>query len=62
MGARAVVFVHSGVSQERVAAIAGFGAEMVRVAGSYDDFVEEAARVADKNGWDNRLRHILAGI
>src|ERR1700683_949654 len=51
VGARAVVFVHSGVSQERVAAIASFGAEMVRVAGSYDDSVEEAARVADKNGW-----------
>jgi diaminopropionate ammonia-lyase len=51
VGARAVVFVHSGVSQERVAAIAGFGAEIVRVAGSYDDSVEEAARVADKNGW-----------
>jgi cysteine synthase len=51
VGARAVVFVHSGVSQERVAAIASFGAGMVRVAGSYDDSVEEAARVADKNGW-----------
>ena len=51
VGARAVVFVHSGVSQERVAAIARFGAEMVRVAGSYDESVEEAARVANKNGW-----------
>jgi diaminopropionate ammonia-lyase len=51
VGAKAVVFVHSGVSEERVAAIARFGAEMVRVAGSYDDSVEEAARVADKNGW-----------
>ena len=51
VGARAVVFVHSGVSQERVAAIARFGAEIVRVAGSYDDSVEEAARVADENGW-----------
>jgi diaminopropionate ammonia-lyase len=51
VGARAVVFVHSGVSEERVAAIARFGAEMVQVAGSYDDSVEEAARVADKNRW-----------
>ena len=51
VGARAVVFVHSGVSQERVAAIARFGAEIVRVAGAYDDSVEEAARVAAKNGW-----------
>jgi diaminopropionate ammonia-lyase len=46
-----VVFVHSGVSQERVAAIARFGAEMVRVAGSYDDSVEEAAWAAHKNRW-----------
>src|ERR1700733_14434604 len=51
VGARAVVFVHSGVSQERVDAIARFGAEIVRVAGAYDDSVEEAARVAAKNGW-----------
>jgi diaminopropionate ammonia-lyase len=51
VGARAVVFVHSGVSHERVDAIARFGAEIVRVAGSYDDSVEEAARVANKNGW-----------
>jgi diaminopropionate ammonia-lyase len=51
VGARAVVFVHSGVSQERVDAIARFGAEIVRVAGAYDDSVEEAARVAVKNGW-----------
>jgi diaminopropionate ammonia-lyase len=51
VGAKSVVFVHSGVSEERVAAIARFGAEMVRVAGSYDDSVGEAARVADKNGW-----------
>ncbi len=51
VGARSVVFVHSGVSQERVAAIARFGAEIVRVAGSYDDSVEEAARVAAENSW-----------
>jgi diaminopropionate ammonia-lyase len=51
VGAKSVIFVHSGVSNERVAAIARFGAEIVRVAGSYDDSVEEAARVAAKNGW-----------
>ena len=33
------------------AAIARFGAEMVRVDGTYDDSVEEAARVADRRGW-----------
>jgi len=51
VGARAVIFVHAGVSDERVAAIARFGAEMIRVAGSYDDSVKEAARVAKERNW-----------
>lgn len=51
VGAKAVIFVHSGVSNERVAAIARFGAEMLRVDGSYDDSVREAARIAEKRGW-----------
>lgn len=51
IGARAVIFVHGGVSEERVAAIARFGAEVVRVAGNYDDSVREAARVAEREGW-----------
>ncbi|MBB4194601.1 diaminopropionate ammonia-lyase [Rhizobium aethiopicum] len=51
VGARAAIFVHSGVSDERVAAIARFDAEMIRVAGTYDDSVREAARVAEAKGW-----------
>jgi diaminopropionate ammonia-lyase len=51
VGARAAIFVHAGVSDERVAAIARFGAEMIRVAGSYDDSVKEATRVAKERGW-----------
>ncbi|PTM93610.1 diaminopropionate ammonia-lyase [Mycoplana dimorpha] len=51
VGARAAIFVHSGVSDERVAAIARFGADMVRVEGTYDDSVREAARVAAEKGW-----------
>ncbi|MXQ10431.1 diaminopropionate ammonia-lyase [Microvirga makkahensis] len=51
VGARAAIFVHSGVSDERVAAIARFGARMIRVEGTYDDSVAEAARVAAENGW-----------
>ncbi|MEP6565159.1 MAG: diaminopropionate ammonia-lyase [Mesorhizobium sp.] len=51
VGARSVIFVHAGVSDERVAAIARFGAEMVRVEGSYDQSVVEAARVAADRGW-----------
>jgi diaminopropionate ammonia-lyase len=51
VGARAAVFVHSGVSDERVAAIARFGAEIIRVEGTYDDSVAEATRVATEKGW-----------
>ncbi|TAJ90410.1 diaminopropionate ammonia-lyase [Reyranella sp.] len=51
VGARSVIFVHAGVSERRVAAIARFGAEMIRVEGTYDDSVIEAARVADEKGW-----------
>ncbi len=51
MGAKAVIFVHSGVSKARIDAIARFGATMVRVEGSYDTSVAEAARVAADKGW-----------
>ena len=51
MGARAVIFVHSGVSTARIDAIARFGAEIVRVEGGYDFSVAEAARIATENGW-----------
>jgi diaminopropionate ammonia-lyase len=51
VGAKAAIFVHSGVSDQRVAAIARFGAQMIRVEGTYDDSVAEAARVAAENGW-----------
>lgn len=51
VGAKAAIFVHSGVSDERVAAIARFGAEMIRVEGTYDDSVAEAERVCNENGW-----------
>lgn len=50
-GARAVIFVHAGVSEGRIAAIARFGAEMIRVDGTYDDSVREAAETAEKRGW-----------
>lgn len=51
VGARSVVFVHAGVSDQRVAAIARFGAEMVRAPGSYDQSVAEAAEVSARQGW-----------
>ncbi len=51
VGANCAIFVHSGVSEERIAAIARFGARILRVDGNYDDSVAEAARVAANNGW-----------
>ena len=51
VGAESVVFTHAGVSAERVAAIARYGARMVRVEGSYDESVAEAAMVAEREGW-----------
>jgi diaminopropionate ammonia-lyase len=51
VGAKAAIFVHAGVSDERVAAIARFGAQMIRVEGTYDDSVTETARVAAERGW-----------
>ena len=51
VGAKAVIFVHSGVSDERVAAIRDCGADIVRVEGSYDDSVVEADRMCSEKGW-----------
>jgi diaminopropionate ammonia-lyase len=51
MGAQAVIFVHRGVSDGRIAAIARYGARMVRVNGNYDQSVAEATRVATEEGW-----------
>jgi diaminopropionate ammonia-lyase len=50
-GCGCVIFVHEGVSQGRVDAIARYGADVRRVAGTYDDSVHEAARQAAANGW-----------
>jgi diaminopropionate ammonia-lyase len=51
VGARAAIFVHEGVSAQRISAIAGYGAEVIRVSGTYDDAVREAARSCDEHGW-----------
>jgi len=48
---RCVIFVHTTVSQERVDAIAAYGAEVRRVAGTYDDAVHQAAADAERFGW-----------
>ncbi len=48
---RCVIFIHATVSEGRAAAIAAYGAEIVRVSGGYDDSVHHAAAVAAEQGW-----------
>ena len=48
---RCVIFVHETVSQGRIDAIAAYGAEVIRVPGTYDDSVREASRQAEQHGW-----------
>ena len=50
-GCRCIVYVHAKVSKGRVAALRAEGAEVVRVAGNYDDTVRRCARDAAENGW-----------
>ena len=51
LGCRCVIVLHAHVSIERETAIAAYGAEIVRIAGNYDDSVLEAARLAQAHGW-----------
>ena len=50
-GCRCVIFVHATVSRGRVESIAGYGAEVRRVPGTYDDAVRAASDAAAANGW-----------
>ncbi len=50
-GAACVIFVHSGVSQARIDAIARYGAEVRVVPGTYDDSVRTAAAEAEQHNW-----------
>jgi len=51
VGCRCVIVLHAHVSPEREAPIAALGAEIVRIAGNYDESVQEAARLAARHGW-----------
>src|ERR1700712_895893 len=52
VGCRCVIVLHAHASAEREAAIAAFGAQIIRVSGNYDDSVQEAARLARLNDWE----------
>ncbi|MES3708720.1 diaminopropionate ammonia-lyase [Pseudomonas putida] len=51
IGCRCVIVLHANVSAEREDAIAAYGAQIVRIAGNYDESVEEAAALAADNAW-----------
>jgi diaminopropionate ammonia-lyase len=46
-----VIYVHAAVSEGRCRAIEAYGAEVRRVAGTYDDAVRQAAADAAAQGW-----------
>ena len=50
-GCRCVIYIHATVSEGRGAAIAKYGAEVIRVPGNYDDSVRHAETQAQANGW-----------
>lgn len=50
-GCRCVIVLHAHVSPEREQAIAAYGADIVRIAGNYDESVHEATRLAAAHGW-----------
>ena len=50
-GIRCVIVLHGQVSKERETAIAALGAQIMRIAGNYDESVREAARLAAEHGW-----------
>jgi len=50
-GCRCVIYVHASVSKARCAAIAQYGAEVIRVPGNYDESVRHAANEARNHGW-----------
>jgi diaminopropionate ammonia-lyase len=50
-GCRCVVFVHEHALESKLAPMRELGAEVIRVAGNYDDSVDYAKRMAADNGW-----------
>jgi diaminopropionate ammonia-lyase len=51
VGAQAMIFVYDGAPEDQVAAIAGHGATIVRIPGTYDDALAACRAQADAEGW-----------
>ena len=50
-GCCAKIFVHRSVSEERIAAIAQYGADVIRIDGNYDDSVRACSEQSAANNW-----------
>jgi diaminopropionate ammonia-lyase len=50
-GCKAVIFVHQHVAEEQRAALRALKARVIEVPGTYDDSVDECARMAYANNW-----------
>lgn len=50
-GANCKIYIHAEVSKSREDAIAELGAQIIRIAGDYDDSVDLARAEAKENGW-----------
>ena len=50
-GCNCKIYLHAEVSKMREKAIAGFGCDIVRIKGNYDDSVRHADKDAQNNGW-----------
>lgn len=55
LGCRCVIIIHRHVSEERRLAIERYGAVVIRIDGTYDESVQEAARLSSALGW-----HVVA--
>jgi len=50
-GSRCVIYIHADVSQGRQQSMEALGAEVIRIAGNYDDSVKDADQAAQEHGW-----------
>lgn len=50
-GAPCKIYIHAEVSEGRAQAMRDLGAEVIRIAGDYDDSVDQARSDAEENGW-----------
>lgn len=50
-GIRCVVFVHEHALESKISAMRELGADIVRIAGNYDDSVDQAKEAASSEGW-----------